>query len=90
MFAGPAIWTIDTFGRRNLLLVSFPLMALMLLMTGFALYVMCSGVSAAVLLADVDQAGYPSPVRPMSGPSLSGYTSSRLRTRLERAPFHSQ
>ncbi|KAI0767794.1 hypothetical protein C8Q74DRAFT_1370501 [Fomes fomentarius] len=39
VFAGPAIWTIDTFGRRNLLLVSFPLMALMLLMTGFAFYI---------------------------------------------------
>lgn len=37
VFAGPAIWTIDTFGRRNLLLVSFPLMAAMLLMTSFAL-----------------------------------------------------
>ena len=45
VFAGPAIWTIDTFRRRNLLLVSFPLMALMLLMTGFALYVMCARVS---------------------------------------------
>ncbi len=39
VFAGPAVWTIDTFGRRNLLLVSFPLMAVMLLMTGFALCV---------------------------------------------------
>ena len=39
VFAGPAIWTIDTFGRRNLLLVSFPTMAAMLLLTGFALYV---------------------------------------------------
>ncbi|KAI0708285.1 hypothetical protein C8Q76DRAFT_770326 [Earliella scabrosa] len=39
VFAGPAIWTIDTFGRRNLLLVSFPLMAAMLLMTGFAFYI---------------------------------------------------
>ena len=37
VFAGPAIWTIDTFGRRNLLLVSFPLMAAMMLLTGFAL-----------------------------------------------------
>ncbi|KAH9934522.1 uncharacterized protein BXZ73DRAFT_89586 [Epithele typhae] len=36
VFAGPAVWTIDTFGRRNLLLVSFPLMAFFLLMTGFA------------------------------------------------------
>ncbi|RPD60525.1 hypothetical protein L226DRAFT_387707 [Lentinus tigrinus ALCF2SS1-7] len=39
VFAGPAIWTIDTFGRRNLLLVSFPLMAAMLLMTGFAFWI---------------------------------------------------
>ncbi|TFK86318.1 general substrate transporter [Polyporus arcularius HHB13444] len=39
VFAGPAIWTIDTFGRRNLLLVSFPLMAVMLLMTGFAFWI---------------------------------------------------
>ena len=39
VFAGPAVWTIDTFGRRNLLLVSFPLMAVTLLMTGFALCV---------------------------------------------------
>ena len=30
IFALPAIWTIDTFGRRNLLLVGFPLMALFL------------------------------------------------------------
>jgi hypothetical protein len=33
----PAVYTIDTFGRRNLLLVTFPLMALCLLLTGFAL-----------------------------------------------------
>ncbi|TFK86319.1 hypothetical protein K466DRAFT_156742 [Polyporus arcularius HHB13444] len=39
VFAGPAVWTIDTFGRRNLLLVSFPLMAVMLLMTGFAFWI---------------------------------------------------
>ncbi|KAF9257692.1 hypothetical protein L218DRAFT_975133 [Marasmius fiardii PR-910] len=36
LFAIPAIYTIDTFGRRNLLLISFPLMAIFLLMTGFA------------------------------------------------------
>jgi MFS family permease len=35
----PAVYTIDTFGRRNLLLVTFPLMSMFLLMTGFALYV---------------------------------------------------
>ena len=37
LMALPAVYTIDTFGRRNLLLTTFPLMALFLLMTGFAL-----------------------------------------------------
>ncbi|KAL8916574.1 MAG: hypothetical protein Q9208_008445 [Pyrenodesmia sp. 3 TL-2023] len=36
LFAIPAVYTIDTFGRRNLLLVTFPLMAIMLLITGFS------------------------------------------------------
>ncbi|PFH52019.1 hypothetical protein AMATHDRAFT_141199 [Amanita thiersii Skay4041] len=39
IFAFPAIYTIDTFGRRNLLLTTFPLMALFLLMTGFAFWI---------------------------------------------------
>ncbi|KAH9839427.1 uncharacterized protein C8Q71DRAFT_846982 [Rhodofomes roseus] len=39
VFAFPAVWTIDTFGRRNLLLTTFPLMALFLLMTGFSFYI---------------------------------------------------
>ena len=39
VFALPAIKTIDTFGRRNLLLTTFPLMALFLLMTGFAFWI---------------------------------------------------
>lgn len=39
LFAFPAVYTIDTFGRRNLLLVTMPFMAVFLLMTGFALYV---------------------------------------------------
>jgi hypothetical protein len=34
LFAIPAIYTIDTFGRRNLLLVTFPLMSLCLLFSG--------------------------------------------------------
>jgi len=34
VFAIPAIYTIDTFGRRNLLLTTFPLMAFFLLFTG--------------------------------------------------------
>jgi len=39
VFALPAVWTIDSFGRRNLLLTTFPLMAIFLLMTGFAFYI---------------------------------------------------
>lgn len=39
LFAFPAVYTIDTFGRRNLLLTTFPLMALFLLMTGFAFWI---------------------------------------------------
>ena len=39
LFAFPAVWTIDTFGRRNLLLTTFPLMALFLLMTGFSFFI---------------------------------------------------
>ncbi|PVI01711.1 hypothetical protein DM02DRAFT_717722 [Periconia macrospinosa] len=35
IFAFPAIWTMDTFGRRNLLLSTFPNMALCLLGAGF-------------------------------------------------------
>ena len=38
-FALPAVKTIDTFGRRGLLLTSFPLMAVFLLLTGFAFYI---------------------------------------------------
>jgi len=36
LFAIPAIYTIDTFGRRNLLLVGFPLMAVCLFWGGFS------------------------------------------------------
>jgi MFS family permease len=39
LFALPAVWTIDTFGRRNLLLTTFPLMSIFLLMTGFAFWI---------------------------------------------------
>lgn len=38
LFAIPAIYTIDTFGRRNLLLTTFPIMSLCLLFTGFSFY----------------------------------------------------
>ncbi|GJD04922.1 hexose transporter [Colletotrichum higginsianum] len=39
VFALPAFYTIDTFGRRNLLLVTFPLMSICLFFTGFSFYI---------------------------------------------------
>ncbi|RSL57585.1 hypothetical protein CEP54_008206 [Fusarium duplospermum] len=36
LFAIPAVYTIDTFGRRNLLLITFPLMSLFLFFTAFS------------------------------------------------------
>lgn len=39
LFAIPAFYTIDTFGRRNLLLTTFPLMAIFLLLAGFGFWV---------------------------------------------------
>ncbi|KAH7149893.1 hypothetical protein B0J13DRAFT_673666 [Dactylonectria estremocensis] len=39
LFAIPAFYTIDTFGRRNLLLTTFPLMGLFLLFTGFSFFI---------------------------------------------------
>ncbi|EKG11024.1 Sugar/inositol transporter [Macrophomina phaseolina MS6] len=39
LFAIPAIYTIDTFGRRNLLLTTFPLMAIFLLFTGMCFFI---------------------------------------------------
>lgn len=39
LFALPAVKTIDTFGRRNLLLFGFPLMAVCLLWTGFSFWI---------------------------------------------------
>jgi MFS family permease len=38
VFAIPAIYTIDTFGRRNLLLTTFPLMGICLLWCGMSFY----------------------------------------------------
>lgn len=39
LFALPAVYTIDSFGRRNLLLFTFPLMAIFLLFTGFSFWI---------------------------------------------------
>lgn len=39
LFAFPAVWTIDTFGRRNLLLFTFPNMAWTLLTAGMCFFI---------------------------------------------------
>ncbi|RPB25989.1 hypothetical protein L211DRAFT_836083 [Terfezia boudieri ATCC MYA-4762] len=39
LFAVPAVYTIDTFGRRNLLLTTFPLMSIFLFFTGFSFWI---------------------------------------------------
>ncbi|KAL0581833.1 hypothetical protein V5O48_000201 [Marasmius crinis-equi] len=49
VFAFPAVWTIDTFGRRNLLLFTFPNMAWSLLAAGLC-YLIPEGNSARVPL----------------------------------------
>lgn len=46
LFAIPAWYTIDTFGRRNLLLVTLPFMAIFLLITGFAFWIPASNSDA--------------------------------------------
>lgn len=39
LFALPAFYTIDTFGRRSLLLTTFPLMSLFMFFTGFSFWI---------------------------------------------------
>ncbi|KFY63440.1 hypothetical protein V497_02014 [Pseudogymnoascus sp. VKM F-4516 (FW-969)] len=51
LFALPAFYTIDTFGRRNLLLVTFPLMALALFFTGFSFLIPESSVARIACIA---------------------------------------
>lgn len=51
VFAWPAIWTIDTFGRRTLLLFTFPQMAWTLLAAGFCFYIPESSTAHLGLIA---------------------------------------
>ncbi|KAF4622132.1 hypothetical protein D9613_009095 [Agrocybe pediades] len=51
LFAFPAVWTIDTFGRRNLLLFTFPNMAWTLLAAGFCFYIPESNSARVPLIA---------------------------------------
>ncbi|KAL2021543.1 hypothetical protein VTK56DRAFT_7042 [Thermocarpiscus australiensis] len=50
-FALPALYTIDTFGRRNLLLATFPLMALFMLLTGFSFWIPASSPAHVACIA---------------------------------------
>ncbi|KAI9653181.1 MAG: hypothetical protein M1831_006139 [Alyxoria varia] len=49
LFALPAVYTIDTFGRRNLLLVTFPLMGCCLLFTGFCFFIDAGNVRLGLI-----------------------------------------
>jgi len=51
LFAWPAIWTIDTFGRRSLLLFTFPQMAWTLLAAGMCFYIPESSTAHLALIA---------------------------------------
>ncbi|GAA5845299.1 hypothetical protein JCM9279_004834 [Rhodotorula babjevae] len=39
VMAAPAVWTIDTFSRRNLLLTTFPMMSVFLLLAGMGFFI---------------------------------------------------
>jgi MFS family permease len=51
LFAFPAVWTIDTFGRRSLLLFTFPQMAWTLLAAGFSFYIPSESKAHLALIA---------------------------------------
>lgn len=51
VFALPAFYTIDTFGRRNLLLATFPLMSLSLFFTGFSFWIPSSSKAHIACIA---------------------------------------
>lgn len=50
-FAIPAIYTIDTFGRRNLLLFTLPLLAVFLLFIGFSFWIPGDGTARTACVA---------------------------------------
>ncbi|KAL2814236.1 hypothetical protein BDW59DRAFT_176517 [Aspergillus cavernicola] len=51
VFAFPAVWTIDTFGRRTLLLFTFPQMTWTLLAAGFCFYIPDTSKAHLALIA---------------------------------------
>ena len=66
VFALPAVRTIDTFGRRNLLLFTFPLMALCMLLTFLLDRIHNSGDSAPLTLIGIVPPLPPPPSPPQS------------------------
>ncbi|EMD37517.1 hypothetical protein CERSUDRAFT_114155 [Gelatoporia subvermispora B] len=68
VFAFPAVYTIDTFGRRNLLLISFPLMAIFLLMTGFSFFIPDSAEKARLAVVALGIYLYAMAYSPGEGP----------------------
>ncbi|KAH8677374.1 hypothetical protein BX600DRAFT_408732 [Xylariales sp. PMI_506] len=51
LFALPAFYTIDTFGRRNLLLTTFPLMSIFLFFTGFSFWIPDDSIAHVACIA---------------------------------------
>lgn len=55
VFAIPAVWLIDSFGRRSLLLSTFPLMVIFLLCTGLSFLAPVEGQVRLALTATVSE-----------------------------------
>jgi MFS family permease len=53
IFAIPAVYTIDTFGRRNLLLATFPCMAACLYFTGFCFLISDDNLRPPLIISGV-------------------------------------
>ncbi|KAJ5193846.1 hypothetical protein N7491_001176 [Penicillium cf. griseofulvum] len=70
----PAIYTIDTFGRRNLLLLTFPLMAMAMLFTGFSFWIPESSHNARLACIALGTYLFGAVYSPGAGPVPFTYT----------------
>lgn len=89
VFAWPAIWTIDTFGRRTLLLFTFPNMAWTLLAAGFCFYIPEEKTAHLALIAlfiYLFAAFY----SPGEGPGMAAPPKSRSSVLIYCSAFHVQ
>lgn len=89
LFAFPAVWTIDTFGRRNLLLFTFPNMAWTLLAAGFCFYIPASSAAKVPLIALFIFLFAGESDRSRNNFNLSKISHTQLSILQERARFHS-